>query len=117
MEDADQTNTTNSSVQNADDTASSTTTFKGFSPQRAIADAIATGWGNTSAEADYTTDLPWDEDGSSDNTEMPPPKNDPTALKRKAHDHPQQPPPAPPYCLDNFLANFPALPSSSSSSC
>ena len=61
MEDADQSNISNPSEQNAgaDDTASSTTTFKGFSPPRAIADANATGWGQTSAEADYHTDLPW----------------------------------------------------------
>jgi hypothetical protein len=61
MED-EEPNITDPSEQNADDTASSTTTCKGFSPQRAIADAIATGWGQTSAEADYHTDLPWDGD-------------------------------------------------------
>ena len=79
MED-DQSNTTELSEQNADDTASSTTTFKGFSPQRAIADAIATGWGQTAAEADYGhTDLPWDvDDDVASDTDMA------TQEKRKA---------------------------------
>ena len=79
MED-NQSNTTDTSEQNADDTASSTTTFKGFSPQRAIADAIATGWGQTAAEADYGhTDLPWDvDDDVASDTDMA------TQEKRKA---------------------------------